>query len=79
MAWWRDAKFGMLVHWGLYAEAEGRWNGTSYPNTRPGFEWLMYKGRVDKDEYVKTLAPRMMVSRGGNFLLTMEPRADGSW
>ena len=21
MQWWKDAKFGMFIHWGLYAEA----------------------------------------------------------
>ena len=27
MAWWRDAKFGMFVHWGLYAiPADGEWH-----------------------------------------------------
>ena len=62
MAWWRDAKFGMFVHWGIYAASEGQWNGTAYPHMRPGFEWLMCKGRVDKDEYVKTLAPRMTLN-----------------
>ena len=27
MAWWRDAKFGMFIHWGLYAiPADGEWH-----------------------------------------------------
>lgn len=27
MGWWRDAKFGMFVHWGLYAiPADGEWH-----------------------------------------------------
>ena len=25
--WFRDAKFGMMVHWGLYALAAGEWRG----------------------------------------------------
>jgi alpha-L-fucosidase len=45
MAWWRDAKFGMFVHWGLYAAAEGQWKGAP--------------GGIDPEEYVRTLAPRM--------------------
>ena len=27
LAWWREAKFGMFVHWGLYAQAGGAWKG----------------------------------------------------
>lgn len=27
MAWWRDARFGMFVHWGLYAIPAGVWKG----------------------------------------------------
>lgn len=25
MAWWREARFGMFLHWGLYAIPAGRW------------------------------------------------------
>ena len=27
MAWWRDARFGMFIHWGLYSIPAGTWNG----------------------------------------------------
>ena len=27
MAWWRDARFGMFVHWGLYSGLAGTWDG----------------------------------------------------
>ena len=27
MEWWRDARFGMFIHWGLYAVPAGEWNG----------------------------------------------------
>ena len=29
MAWWRDARFGMFVHWGLYSGLAGNWDGKS--------------------------------------------------
>ncbi|NDV62887.1 hypothetical protein G0Q06_10530 [Puniceicoccales bacterium CK1056] len=66
MAWWREAKFGMFVHWGIYAAAEGEWKGATFPDMRPGFEWLMCKGEpggIDKDEYVEALAPKMTLER----------------
>lgn len=27
MAWWRAARFGLFIHWGLYAELAGYWHG----------------------------------------------------
>ena len=62
MAWWREARFGMFAHWGLYAAAEGQWKGVSFPDMRPGIEWLMCKGRpggIDRNEYLQALGPRM--------------------
>ena len=29
MDWWREAKFGMFIHWGLYAVPAGEWNGAT--------------------------------------------------
>jgi len=27
MAWWHEARFGMFIHWGLYAIPAGVWKG----------------------------------------------------
>lgn len=54
MAWWRQAKFGMFIHWGLYAVPAGRWNGEPVP--RLG-EWIMRMARIPAAEYER-LAPR---------------------
>ena len=27
MRWWREAKFGMFIHWGVYAVPAGTWKG----------------------------------------------------
>ena len=35
--WWRDAKFGMFIHWGLYAIPAGEWQGKKVPGIG---EWL---------------------------------------
>lgn len=40
MAWWRDAKFGVFVHWGLYA-IPGRG------------EWYMFNEKVAPEDYAK--------------------------
>lgn len=47
--WWRDAKFGMFVHWGLYSVAGGDWNG----KPSKGNEHFMLYERVPVKEYAK--------------------------
>ena len=27
MGWWREARFGMFVHWGVYSDLGGTWQG----------------------------------------------------
>lgn len=31
LKWFRDAKFGMFIHWGLYSVLGGEWNGRQMP------------------------------------------------
>ena len=53
MAWWREAKFGMFIHWGLYAQAGGMWQGKEVPG---GYkEWIMHNGKISIADYA-TLA-----------------------
>ena len=49
MAWWREAKFGMFIHWGLYAQAGGEWNGK--PVEGGYAEWIMCNGKIPIAEY----------------------------
>ncbi len=51
MAWWRDAKFGLFIHWGLYAIQGGNLNGKNY-NT----EWMYAHARIPVAEYKKNAA-----------------------
>ncbi|MCA9288791.1 MAG: alpha-L-fucosidase, partial [Phycisphaerales bacterium] len=46
MAWWRDARFGMFIHWGLYAIPAGRW-GDSTDHA----EWIRTTAQIPVDEY----------------------------
>lgn len=54
MAWWRQARFGMFIHWGLYALPAGQWKGQQMPEIG---EWLMSKYRIPIAEY-RQLAER---------------------
>ena len=38
MEWWREARFGMFIHWGLYSIPAGEWNGKRTPHIG---EWIM--------------------------------------
>lgn len=46
--WWRRAKFGMFIHWGLYAIPAGEWKGEQIPGIG---EWIMYRARIPVEEY----------------------------
>ena len=48
MQWWRDARFGMFIHWGLYAAAAGVWKGEEIPGIG---EWIMFRARIPVAEY----------------------------
>jgi alpha-L-fucosidase len=50
MEWWRDARFGMFIHWGVYSEAGGEWKGEKVDGYA---EHLMRKEKITKEEYLK--------------------------
>ena len=54
MAWWREARFGMFIHWGLYAIPAGEWNGKTVPWIS---EWIMHSADIPVAEY-EALATR---------------------
>lgn len=46
--WWNEAKFGMFIHWGLYAITAGNWNGKVVHGIG---EWIMYREEIPYSEY----------------------------
>src|SRR5512144_534962 len=56
MAWWREARFGMFVHWGLYSGLAGTWNGKPVGDTG-GMEWIQERVKADTDTYAKKAIP----------------------
>jgi alpha-L-fucosidase len=57
MAWWREARFGMFVHWGLYSGLAGTWDGKPV-GTSGGMEWIQQRVRVDTETYARAALPR---------------------
>jgi len=56
MAWWREARFGMFVHWGLYSGLAGTWQGKKVAN-RGNMEWIQYRVRADAKTYLQEATP----------------------
>jgi alpha-L-fucosidase len=48
MAWWRDARFGMFIHWGLYAVPAGTYHGERIGSIG---EWIMNTAHIPVAEY----------------------------
>lgn len=54
LKWWQEARFGMFIHWGLYAIPAGVWNGNAVKGIG---EWIMRRAKIRIEEYEK-LAPQ---------------------
>jgi alpha-L-fucosidase len=48
MAWWREAKFGMFIHWGVYSVPAGYYHGKPVPGIG---EWIMNHGKIPMADY----------------------------
>jgi alpha-L-fucosidase len=48
MAWWREGRVGMFVHWGLFSIPAGQWKGQRVGG--PG-EWVQFAARIPPCEY----------------------------
>ena len=52
--WWREARFGMFIHWGLYAIPGGTWKGKVRDS---GYsEWIMFDEKIPASEYEQLAA-----------------------
>ena len=51
--WFREARVGMIIHWGIYTNLEGVWNGKQIPYYG---EWIKDRAQIPDSDYAK-LAP----------------------
>lgn len=49
MAWWRAARFGMFIHWGVYSQWGGVYHG--HKQAHGGAEWIMNRCKIPVKEY----------------------------
>lgn len=52
IAWWREARFGCFIHWGVYSVPGGEWNGKKVEGYA---EHLMRKEKISRQEYAQKL------------------------
>jgi len=50
MKWWREARFGMFIHWGLYAQPAGQWKGARQAGIG---EWIMHDLKIPVADYAE--------------------------
>ncbi len=58
MEWWRDAGFGMFIHWGVYSVPAGIYNGVE---SKEIGEWIMHTMHIptqDYEEFAKQFNPQ---------------------
>jgi len=50
MKWWREARFGMFIHWGIYSVPAGTYNGKKIGGIG---EWIMNRGKIPVARYAE--------------------------
>ena len=48
MQWWREDRFGMFIHWGVYAVPAGEYKGVNVDGIG---EWIQQRGQIPKEDY----------------------------
>ncbi|RAJ87345.1 alpha-L-fucosidase [Chitinophaga dinghuensis] len=85
--WWREARFGCFIHWGVYSAAGGEWKGKKVGGYA---EHLMRKEKIRRGEYdsllIRTFNPvdfnadawvKMIKAAGMRYLVITAKHHDG--
>ena len=57
MKWFNESRFGMFIHWGLYAQPAGVWKGKDISGIG---EWIQRRAEISTEDYeplMKTFNP----------------------
>ncbi|MFO1531584.1 MAG: alpha-L-fucosidase, partial [Kiritimatiellia bacterium] len=86
MGWWREARFGMFIHWGVYAVPAGTYDGKQIGGIG---EWIMNRGKIPcaiYQAFAKSFNPvnydpdawvRMAKDAGMNYIVITSKHHDG--
>lgn len=72
MTWWREARFGMFIHWGLYTIPAGTWQERRIPGIS---EWIQSRARIPVAEYAKLARQFNPVKYDADAWVTLAKRA----
>lgn len=76
MAWWRDAKFGVFVHWGLYAiPAKGEWH--MFNDKVPAAEYAKLAQRFNPQHYDPDAWAALAKDAGARYMVLTARHHDG--
>ena len=86
MEWWRESRFGMFIHWGVYTVPAGTHNGEKVQSVG---EWIQLQGQIpiaDYEQYAKQFNPtefdaeewtKIMKMAGMKYLVITSKHHDG--
>jgi alpha-L-fucosidase len=70
MDWWRQSRFGLFIHWGLYSLPAGEWNGSTNHA-----EWIRESARIALKQYDEFVAQFNPVRFNADEWVTMAKNA----
>jgi alpha-L-fucosidase len=84
MAWWRDARFGLFIHWGVYSVPAGEWSGkTNYTEwfleetTMPVSQYEKFAGQFNPAKFDATEWVRLAKGAGMKYIVITSKHHDG--
>lgn len=83
---WRDQRFGLFIHWGIYAVLEGMWKGEQIPDLGeqiqrhakiPGKEYIEVARRFNPVKFDARAYARLAKAAGMNYIIITSKHHDG--
>jgi len=83
---WRDQRFGLFIHWGVYAVLEGMWKGEQIPDLGeqiqrhakiPGREYVEVAKRFNPVKFDARAYARLAKAAGMNYIIITSKHHDG--
>ena len=86
MKWWRDARFGIFIHWGLYSIPAGQWDGKNVDGISsfiqknapvPEDEYATLKARFNPTEYDPNAWASLIKKAGAKYIVITSKHHEG--
>jgi len=77
MAWWRDAKFGLFIHWGIYAVPARKSEWVMYNEKIPVADYKKFARDFNPVQYDPAFWVRLAVDAGMKYMVITAKHHDG--